>query len=106
MISFDDFKKMELKTAKVLAVNEHPSADRLFVVDLDIGEEKKQAVAGIKGHYSPDELVGKNVAVVTNMEPATIRGVESQAMILAANSGETLAVLTLDKDLPAGTVIK
>ena len=106
MVSFDDFKKIELKTAKILAVKDHPSADKLYVMDIDLGDEKRQIVAGIKNHYSPDELVGKSVAVVTNLEPATIRGVESKGMLLAASDNNTLAILTLDRDLPPGSQIK
>jgi len=106
MITFDEFKKLQIKTAKILDVREHPSADRLYVVDIDLGEEKRQIVAGIKNHYSPDELIGKNIAVVVNLEPATIRGVESQGMLLAASSDESLSILTLEKDLPPGSAVK
>ncbi|NQT96083.1 MAG: methionine--tRNA ligase subunit beta [Candidatus Omnitrophica bacterium] len=106
MITFDDFKKIEIKTAKILDVKDHPDADRLYVVDVDLGEEKRQVVAGIKNHYKPDELIGKSVAVVCNLEPATIRGVESNGMILAASADENMAILTLDKDLPPGSTVK
>jgi len=106
MISFDEFKKLQIKTARILDVKDHPSADRLYVVDIDLGDEKRQIVAGIKNHYAIDELIGKNIAVVVNLEPATIRDVESQGMLLAASSDENLAVLTLDKDLPPGSVVK
>ena len=105
-ITYDDFKKVELKTAKIIDVKDHPQADKLYIVTVDLGTEKKDVVAGIKKFYSPDELKGKNVAVVCNLQPAVIRGVESSAMILAASSGDTLSVLTLDKDMPAGSGIK
>jgi len=106
MITFDEFKKVEIKTATILSVKDHPDADRLYVVDIDLGSEKRQIVAGIKKHYTPEELIGKNVAVIVNLEPAVIRGVESNGMLLAASDSEMLSILTLDKSLPAGSTIK
>ena len=106
MITFDDFKKLEVKTAKVLDVKCHPDADRLYIVDIDLGDEKRQVVAGIRAHYTIEELIGKNVAVVTNLEPATIRGIESNGMILVASSSDKFSILTLDRDIAPGSVIK
>ena len=106
MITYEDFKKLEIKTAKIVDVRLHPDADRLYIVDIDLGTEKRQIVAGIRNFYSIDELKGKNIAVVLNLEPAVIRGVESGGMLLAASSGQALSVLTLDKDMPAGSIIK
>ncbi len=106
MITFDEFKKVEIKTATILSVKDHPDADKLYVVDIDLGSEKRQVVAGIKKHYTPEELIGKNVAVIVNLEPAVIRGVESNGMLLAASDSEMLSILTLDKGLPAGSTIK
>ena len=106
MITFDEFKKIEIKTAKILSVKDHPDADRLYVVDVDLGNEKRQIVAGIKKHYAPEELIGKDVAVIVNLEPANIRGVESNGMLLAASDSEMLSILTLDRGLPPGSTIK
>ncbi|MFC1807171.1 methionine--tRNA ligase subunit beta [Candidatus Omnitrophota bacterium] len=106
MVSYDDFRKIELKTAKILDCKEHPDADRLYVVNVDLGTETRQMVAGIRGHYTSDELVGKLVVVVTNLAPATIRGVESNGMILAASSEDSLSIVTLDKDLAIGSEVK
>ena len=106
MINLDDFKKVELKIAKIVDVREHPEADRLYIIDVEIGQEKRQLVAGIREHYKPEDLKGKTVAVVANLEPATIRGVESNGMILAASDGETVSVLTTDKDISSGSAIK
>ena len=106
MITFDDFKKLELRTAKIVDVKDHPDADRLYVVDLEIAQEKRQVVAGIKSSYQPDDLIGKSVVVVVNLEPATIRGVESNGMILAASDDNGLSVLTLDKDVLSGSLVK
>jgi methionyl-tRNA synthetase len=106
MITYDDFKKVEIKTAKIMAVKDIPGADKLYLVDIDLGSEKTQVVAGIKKYYEPKDLIGKNVAVVTNLQPAKIRGVESKAMLLAASDSNTLSILTLDKDMPCGSSIK
>ena len=106
MITYDDFKKMELVTAKIIDVKDHPQADKLYILTIDLGIEKKDIVAGIKNFYSPDELKGKNIVVVSDMEPAVIRGVESSAMLLAAQTKDALSIITLDKDIPAGTAIK
>jgi methionine--tRNA ligase beta chain len=102
MITFDDFKKVELVTAKVLEVEDHPDADRLYVLQVDIGEEKRQIIAGIKAFYTKEELLGKTVVMVKNLEPATIRGVESNGMILAVKDENNLSVLTTEKDITIG----
>jgi methionyl-tRNA synthetase len=106
LITFDEFKRIEIKTAKILDVRDHPDADRLYIVDVDLGSEKRQVVAGIKKHYTPQELIGKDVAVIVNLQPAMIRGVESNGMLLAASDSEMLSILTLDKSLPSGSTIK
>ncbi len=106
MITFDEFKRIEIKTAKILDVKNHPEADKLYIIDIDLGDEKRQIVAGIKKYYTPEELVGKDIAVVVNLEPALIRGVESNGMLLAGSSNEALSILTLDRDLPPGSAIK
>lgn len=107
MITYDDFKKLDLRVAKILEIEPHPNADRLYVIKIDVGGETKQIVAGIRLSYpSPETLVGKKVVVINNLEPAVIRGTESNGMILAA-SGETgPVVLFPEKDVPEGTTIK
>ena len=106
MITFDDFKKLELRTAKIVDVKDHPDADRLYVIEVEIAQEKRQVVAGIKSSYQPEDLIGKSVVVVVNLEPATIRGVESNGMILAASDDNGLSVITLDKDVLSGSLVK
>ena len=106
-ISFDDFQKLDLRAGLVTAAEPHPDADRLLVVTVDLGEaEPRTVVAGIASKYAPADLVGERVVVVANLEPATIRGVDSQGMILAAGGKaiESLAT-TLDAVAP-GTVIR
>ena len=105
MVSFEEFKKLDLRLARVVAVEKHPDADKLYLGKIDVGDSEKQVVAGIREHYSPEELVGKKVVVINNLEPATIRGQESNGMILAAGDGNAIAVLTSDKDVDAGTRI-
>ena len=101
-LTLEDFKKTQLRAAKILDAQEIPGADRLWRVDIDLGAEKKTVVAGIKKFYSREELLGKMVVVVTNLVPSIIRGVESQGMLLAAKDGDKLTLLTLDKEISAG----
>lgn len=105
MATLEDFKKLDFRVAEILEVNLHPDADRLYVVKVKIGETEKQIVAGIREHYSPEDLKGKKVVVIDNLEPAVLRGVESQGMLLAAKDATGLCVLTLDKPLASGTRI-
>ncbi len=105
MISFEDFKKTELRTAKVLSAEEIPGADRLWKLSIEVGPETRQIVAGIKAYYTKESLVGKTIVIVNNLEPAVIRGVESKGMLLAAKGPEGLSLLTLDGSLPSGSVI-
>jgi len=102
MISFQDFKKMDIKIAQIKEVKEHPNADKLYVVKIDTGTEEKEVVAGIREFYKTEELIGKKVVVITNLEPATIRGVESSGMLLVAKDADTLALLTTEKDIKLG----
>ena len=105
MITIDDFKNVELVVAEVLSAELHPNADKLLVLKISIGDEERQLVAGIRAWYQPEELVGKKIIIVKNLQPATLRGVESQGMLLAASHEGDLALLTIDRDLPAGAKI-
>tara|TARA_Y100000294_G_C8308738_1_gene237802 strand:- start:189 stop:509 length:321 start_codon:yes stop_codon:yes gene_type:complete len=106
MVTFEEFKKISLKVGRIKEVIDHPNADKLFIVKVDIGGGELEVVAGLKKAYKPEELTGKLVAVVDNLEPATIRGVESKGMILAAHDGENFAVLSIDKEVAPGSTIK
>lgn len=106
MIAIEDFRKVELKIGRVLEAAEHPNADRLLVLKVDIGEEQpRQIVAGIKAHYTAEQLVGKSVIVVANLAPATLRGVESQGMVLACTSGADVIVMTPDREALPGSPV-
>ncbi|OIO34151.1 MAG: hypothetical protein AUJ70_01720 [Candidatus Omnitrophica bacterium CG1_02_40_15] len=106
MITIEEFKKLNIRIARIKEVIDHPGADRLYIVRLVIGEEEREVVAGIKKSYNKEELLGKLVVVVENLEPAVIRGVESRGMILAVQDGETLAVLSPDKPVAPGSLVK
>lgn len=107
MASIDDFKKLEFKVAEIKEVNDHPNADRLYVITLDLGDRTKQVVAGIRGSYpNREELIGKQVVVVDNLDPAVLRGVESQGMILAGSDESGVFVVSPSKPLKLGSVVK
>ena len=96
VITFDEFQNVELKTAKVLEAEKVDSADKLLKLQVEVGDEKRQLVAGIAKFYKPEELVGKMIVVVTNLKPATIFGLESYGMLLAAKKGKDLTLITID----------
>lgn len=103
-ITIEDFGKIDLRVATVLEAEKVEDADKLLKLQIQIGEEKRQLVAGIAQHYTPEELVGKNVIVVANLKPAKLRGIESQGMILAASDKDGLQILTVDKVKTGGRV--
>lgn len=102
LIEITDFAKVSLKTAKVLAAEPVEGADKLLKLQIDLGTEKRQIVAGIAKSYAPDQLVGRTIVVVANLKPALLRGIESQGMLLAAKAGKELRLVTVDGDFPAG----
>ena len=105
-ISIDDFRRIELRTAKILTADDVAGADRLWRLTIDVGGGiTKEIVAGVKAHYSKESLVGKTVVVVNNLQPSVIRGVTSNGMLLAAKNTERLTFLTTEHDMPPGTLI-
>ena len=106
MITIDRFRELELKVATVTAAEPHPNADRLLVLRVDLGGEQRQIVAGIRAHYAPETLVGRQVVVVANLEPAMLRGVESQGMLLAASSGDRVVLVRPDDPVDTGAVVR
>ncbi len=106
MITIEEFAKLDLRVATVKAVEPHPQADRLLVLKVDLGTEERQLVAGIRAHYAPEELIGKQIVVVANLQPAVLRGVESQGMLLAASDGERVVVLSPEKPIAAGSQVR
>jgi methionyl-tRNA synthetase len=106
LMDFKDFQKMELRVAVVLEAEKVEGTDKLLKIQVDLGDEKRQIVAGIAQHYAPEDLQGKRVVVVANLKPAKIRGVESNGMLLAASTEDTLAVISPEVDLPPGAVVR
>src|SRR6266705_1102823 len=105
-ISIDEFQKIDLRVALVLAAEAVPKSKKLLKLRVSLGTEERTVLAGIAEHYAPADLVGKKVVIVANLEPAKLMGIESQGMILAASTGGTLSVLSLDRDLPPGSKVK
>ena len=106
LITIDDFAKVQLKVAKVLTCEQVEGADKLLKMTLSLGEAgTRQVVSGIAKQYTPEEMIGKKVVLVSNLKPAVLRGIESQGMILAAAKGKKLSLVTIDGDLPEGTSI-
>jgi methionyl-tRNA synthetase len=105
-ITFDDFMKLDLRVAEIKACEDVPGADKLYKLTIDLGEERT-IVAGIKLYYTKEELIGKKIAVVVNLEPRKLRGIESHGMLLAASTEDksSVVLLTLDRDITNGSKI-
>lgn len=107
MISIDDFKKIELKAGKILSAERVEGSEKLVKLSVDLGEENpRQILAGIAAVYAPETLVGRNIAVVANLEPRQMMGMESQGMLLAAEGEEGPVLLMPDKDVTPGAKIR
>ncbi len=105
LIQFDEFKRIELRVAKVIAAEPVSGADRLLKLQVDLGTEQRQIVAGVATAYRPADIVGMSIVVVTNLAPARIRGVESEGMLLAAVADSGLALIVPSREVPAGTKV-
>ena len=106
LIGIEEFQKVQLKVAKILEAERVPKSSKLLKLQVDIGAEQRQIVAGIGKKYAPEELVGKTVVVVANLKPAKLMGIESQGMVLAAGDKDVLGLLALSEDIPVGTKVK
>jgi len=106
-VSIEEFKNFELKIAFIESAEPHPNADRLYILKLKVGEVKKQIVAGIRAFYGEEELKGKKIVIVNNLETAVIRGVESQGMLLAASVGkDELSLLVPERPITDGAIVR
>ncbi|MCB2229744.1 methionine--tRNA ligase [bacterium] len=103
LLDISEFGKVQLRVAQVLTAEKVEKADKLLKLQVDLGSEQRQIVAGIAQHYSPEQMVGRKVIVVANLKPAKIRGIESRGMLLAAKSKDSLYIVTPDGDLPPGS---
>lgn len=101
-VKFEDFKKLDIRIAKILKVEDHPNADKLYVITVTTGEAEKTIVAGIRPYYKKEELEGKSIVIIDNLEPANIRGVVSNGMLLAAKDESSLAVLIPERAVKTG----
>jgi len=107
MITFEEFKKVELKVGKIIEAEKIEGSDKLIKLQVDLGAEKRQIVAGIAKSYEIEKLIGREIAVVINLEPRILKGVESQGMLLAADGGESGPVLlSIEKEVPPGSEIR
>jgi len=106
MATYEDFKKIELVVAQIKEAKEHPNADRLYVLQVDTGKDVRQIVAGIRKAYTPEQLIGRRVILVANLDPAVIRGEVSNGMLLAASDENGLGLLMPDKEIALGSMVK
>ncbi|KPJ57187.1 hypothetical protein AMJ49_01065 [Parcubacteria bacterium DG_74_2] len=107
MISFEEFKKLDLRVAKVIKAENVEGSKNLMRMEIDLGNEKRQIVAGISQFYKPEDLIGKEIIVIANLEPKTLFGLESKGMLLAAEDEKQKEPVLLipDKEVPLGTKI-
>jgi len=105
-ITIDEFQKIQLKTALVLSAERVPKSEKLLKLQVDLGSEQRQIVAGIGKKYEPEQLIGKRIVIVANLKPAKLMGIESQGMVLAAGDKDVGGLMTVVEDVPAGTKVK
>ena len=105
MISFEDFKKIELRVGKIEKAEKIEGSEKLLKLIVDLGNEKRQIVAGIAKFYQPEDLISKEIVVVVNLEPKKLMGFESQGMLLAAEKNGEPVILIPEKEVPPGTII-
>jgi methionine--tRNA ligase beta chain len=106
MATFEEFKKLELKIATIKEVQDHPNADKLYVLIVDVGDKTKQIVAGIKNYYKKEDLLGRQIVVVDNLEPVILRGIESYGMLLASQDANGISVISPDRNVQNGSMVK
>ncbi len=105
-ISYDEWKKLDIRVGEIIEAQEHPNADKLLVLKINIGTETRQVVAGIKAHYDPDDLVGMKVIFFANLEPAELRGIKSEGMVLAAVKGSAVVLLQPEQEIDVGAKVQ
>jgi methionyl-tRNA synthetase len=105
-ITIDQFLETDLRVARIVSAERVPDADRLLRLEVDLGHERRQIVAGIAAAYAPEALVGRRIVVVANLRPARIRGIESQGMLLAADFGGRPILASFDEEVPLGTRVR
>jgi methionine--tRNA ligase beta chain len=106
MITFDDFKKLEIRIGKIVSAERVQGTEKLLALEIDLGKEIRKLVAGIAENYTPDQIMGKEIPVLMNLEPKKIRGVESQGMILAIDVDGKPILLHPEREVPPGSIIR
>ena len=106
MLNIEEFRKLQLIIAQIKEVQDHPNADKLYVLKIDTGSGEKQLVAGIRASYTKEELVGRFIVVVNNLEGAVIRGEKSEGMLLAASDEKGISILVPDRAIKPGSIVK
>jgi methionyl-tRNA synthetase len=106
LIGIEDFAKVQLRIGKIVAAERVEKSERLVKLQVDIGTETRQVVAGIGKSYAPEQLIDRSIVIVVNLKPAKLMGVESQGMLLAASSGDLLSVVTPDREIKPGAKVK
>ena len=105
MVTFNEFKNLDLRVGEVLSAESVPGADKLYKLSVDIGDKTITLVAGLRHYYKPEEIEGKKIIVVANLDPVTLKGVKSEGMLLAAQDGNIVSLLMVDKDVKPGSKI-
>ena len=105
MITIDDFRKIDLRVAEIIEAEKIKNSEKLLKLKISLGEEERQLVAGIAKFYQPEDLIGKEIIVVANLEPKSLMGYESQGMLLAANDGEKIVLLKPEIKIAPGSKI-
>lgn len=105
-VPFSDFAKLDLRVAKIISVERVEGSEKLYKLTVSLGAEERTLAAGLAAHYAPDELVGRKIVVVANLESRMLRGIESRGMLLAADDGERVSLLQPDKDLAEGSKVR
>ncbi len=106
LITYEDFKKIDLRIAKILGAGRVENSEKLIQLQIDLGSEKRQIVAGIGKFYNPEDLINKQIVVVANLEPRKLMGEESQGMLLAASDEDQISLLIPDQEIPTGAIVK
>jgi len=105
MATLEDFKKLDLRVGKILSAERLNGSEKLLKLNVSLGKEARQIVAGIGKSYAPDDLAGKEIIVVANLEPRTLLGIESQGMLLATRDGESIVLLEPEREVPPGSAV-
>jgi methionine--tRNA ligase beta chain len=106
MISFEDFQKIDLRVAKIIKAERIEGSEKLLKLEVNLGKEVRQIIAGIAKFYKPEDLIGKEIVIVANLEPKKLMGLESQGMLLAAEKDGEPVILIPEKEVPPGTKIR